>query len=71
MHRFFCSVCNRVKRTHSRPSIIVEHVKPAERIGRCNWHGGNRVQAQDRVKHVAGIGNTRKLSATTQKSKSK
>lgn len=71
MHRFYCQICERVKRTHSRPSIIVEHVDPAKRLGQCVWHGANRAVATSRVRFTKHIGSTRKLSASTQKSKSK
>jgi hypothetical protein len=72
MFRFFCSTCNAVKRVHSRPRNVLEEVtKPSERIGCCNWHGANRAIAMNRVRFTKHIGSTRKLSSSSQKTKSK
>lgn len=46
MHRFFCTVCKRVKRVRNLPVILdlkANHVNPSDRIGECDKHSRPRV----------------------------
>jgi hypothetical protein len=70
MKRFLCSQCQRVVRVRQLPPVTEGKPFP---IGVCRHHGvnGSRARVMSRVQIVAGFGSTRKISATSQKSKSK
>lgn len=40
MRRFFCKLCNKVKRVRKFPTFISNESaeKPTDRIGSCDWH---------------------------------
>ena len=42
MKRFFCRVCNKVKRVQQWPALVdsVDSINVFDRIGECNWHSG-------------------------------
>lgn len=74
MKRFFCTTCNSIRRVRSLPSNVSDSYSAAveDRRGTCNYHrGGSRAKANDRVRHVHGLGSTRRTSASSAKSKSK
>lgn len=53
MKRFFCIICQRVKRVHSLPHGVIEHEKPHLRLGTCGYHtaaDGLGRTLRDRVK---------------------
>jgi hypothetical protein len=60
MKRFYCTVCNKVKRVQRWPDNVQAYtsVNVFDRIGECNWHnGGPRIirttgQSYKRVKPV-------------------
>lgn len=80
MKRFFCTICNKVRRTRRLPDdvapIITNGRVEGYGQGTCRWHTEStgqttRAQSMDRVRIVAGLGSTRKTSASSAKSKSK
>lgn len=76
MKRFYCETCKKVKRVRSLPPGTADNLSvitdPTKRLGNCRFHDTtSRATAQDRSRHVTGLGSTRKISASSAKTKSK
>ncbi len=79
MKRFFCLTCKRQKRVRRLPSDVHPVLDAQLNVtgytpGNCRWHsatGQTRAQVNDRQHVHAGLGSTRKMSASAAKSKSK
>ncbi len=73
MKRFFCLTCNQQRRVRRLPHLKTPATLANLATGYCRWHDRNvsRTDLMDRSKVVAGLGSTRKISASSQKSKSK
>lgn len=71
MRRFFCTECKKVKRVRRMPSSVATPEADAvtDRIGQCSFH--TETVSRGKVRIVARLGSTRKLSASSQKTKSK
>jgi hypothetical protein len=79
MIRFFCTTCKKQKRVRRLPPTVRPILDLSDKItgytpGECRWHserGVSRARSNDRGRVVAGLGSTRKTSASSAKSKSK
>lgn len=77
MKRFYCTVCKRIRRVRQLPPGVEKNINNAYTTGECRWHGealagkATRAQVNHRGRIVAGLGSTRKMSASSAKSKSK
>jgi hypothetical protein len=82
MKRFYCTICKKVKYVRvlppgSEPIEGMNNEAPSEtnRTGVCRWHnrgdGKSRAAVNSRTRVVAHWGSTRKMSASSAKSKSK
>lgn len=43
MQRFYCTICQRVKRVQHLPASVIfpTSTSPRQRIGQCRWHGAS------------------------------
>ncbi|MCR4301821.1 MAG: hypothetical protein NUV51_09445 [Sulfuricaulis sp.] len=78
MKRFYCETCGKVKRVRVMPDSVVSNMREKaepghQMIGRCRWHdeSGGRARIHGRVRSIADLGSTRKISASAAKSRSK
>lgn len=74
MKRFFCTICKKVKHVRVLPSGVDLHQENIKlRTGECRFHTANtsRKTVISRVRKVAGLGSTRKTTASKAKSQSK
>lgn len=65
MKRFFCTICNSVKRVRTLPIDTVESDKPSSRTGLCRYHfdDASRTDVNGRVRVIKSIP-SRKAAAT-------
>lgn len=86
MKRFWCTTCCGFKRVRQLPDNVqtqfdadsgmtVASGRVADRKGTCDFHargdGMSRAAAMSRKRVISGIGSTRKMSASSAKTKSK
>lgn len=76
MRRFYCTICKKQKRIRRFPSNCpTENIKVEDRLGTCRFHGRgdgvSRSSINSHKKVGAHLGSTRKLAASSARSKSK
>lgn len=51
MKRFYCTICNKVRRVQKWPTNIslIHSEHPEQRRGECNWHRNNSQSTHARV----------------------
>ena len=74
MKRFFCTVCQKLRRQRHLPDVL--SVVDPPRVGQCDVHNRPELHTprkvwMKRVRKVAGLGSTRKTKASKAKSLSK
>ena len=66
MQRFFCNICNKIKRVQHLPSNVENALAtmPKERVGQCNRHTSGRELArlEHRIPVNVSVNKSRKVS---------